>query len=61
MTADQRRDYVAQMYPTTVWKSRVAHMPDGQIFAIYMRDRDKKEAELAAKKPLREPPINTLF
>ncbi len=51
MAADiDRRGYVEKMYAGPNWKKKVAKMSDGQIFAIYMRDRQKQEAELAAKK-----------
>jgi len=46
-----RRSYVAKMYPGPAWKKKVKKMPDGQIFAIYMREIDKQEAaKKAAKK-----------
>jgi ribosomal protein L34E len=61
MNADQKRDYVAQMYLTREWKRKVKRMPDDQIFAIYMRDRDKKETELVAKEAAKKNPIDTLF
>ncbi len=58
-----RRDYVAQMYPGTGWKRRVAEMPDSQIFAIYTRNQMRKqEEERAAKDAAKKNPNNdTLF
>ncbi len=63
MNDNHIRDYVSNMYPSSDWKTRVANMPKGQIFAIYMRDKHKKEEEItAAKKAAEQAPIhNTLF
>lgn len=36
MNDEQRRAFVADMYPGPRWKARVAKMPDSQIYAIYM-------------------------
>ena len=37
MTIQQMRAEVARLYPGLGWKQKVAHMPDGQILAIYNR------------------------
>jgi predicted secreted protein len=39
---DAKRAYVAGMYPSQRWKTKVANMPDAQVVAIYMRDQEKK-------------------
>lgn len=63
MAADiDRRYYVEQMYPGPTWKKRVANMPDNQVFAIYMREQKKVEAQLeemkAAKKVVNQAATN---
>lgn len=38
MTTDaQKRDYVASLYSGPRWKQKVAHMPDHQVTAIYLK------------------------
>ncbi len=58
MAEINKRGYVEQMYSNPSWKRRVANMSDGQVFAIYMRDWRKKEAEQAAKKAANKPATN---
>lgn len=47
MTNDQRRNYVAGLYPGPRWVARVGKMSDAQVFAIYQAkqqvDEEKKE------------------
>ena len=51
MAADiDRRYYVEKMYSGPAWKQKVKRMSDGQIFAIYMREKHKQEAEEVVKK-----------
>jgi hypothetical protein len=40
---ERKRAFVAEMYPSAGWKKKVSKMPDGQIFAIYMREQHKLE------------------
>lgn len=39
MTPEQKRAFVAEMYPSLRWKKKVAKMSDSQVFAIYMREQ----------------------
>lgn len=41
VTDQQKRAYVAEMYPSANWKKKVAKMSDAQVFAIYMREQHK--------------------
>lgn len=42
---EQKRIFVAELYPGPGWKKQVARMPDAQIFAIYMREISKPKDE----------------
>lgn len=42
---EQKRAFVAEMYPGPRWKKQVARMPDAQVFAIYMREIAKPKDE----------------
>jgi hypothetical protein len=42
---EQKRAFVAEMYPGPRWKKQVARMPDSQVFAIYMREIAKPKDE----------------
>ena len=56
----EKRRYVEKMYSGPSWKKRVFKMPDDQIFAIYMREQEKKVAAPKEAKPAL-PINNTLF
>lgn len=38
---EQKRTWVADMYPGPRWKKAVSRMPDSQVIAIYMREHNK--------------------
>ncbi len=40
--------YVSELYPSSVWRDKVAKMSDAQIMAIYFRE--KKRAAVSKKK-----------
>lgn len=37
------RDVVKHMYQSPAWSQKVAKMPDNQVFAIYMRQLQKRK------------------
>lgn len=43
MTNDDKRMYVADMYPSPGWKAKVANMSDAQVFAIWARAHEKPQ------------------
>ena len=47
MTTHMMEEYVAQLYPTKEWQSRVRRMPIEQVVAIYYSsiERKRKRAE----------------
>lgn len=38
---EQKRAWVAELYPSESWKRKVRHMPEAQIVAIYMREQNR--------------------
>lgn len=46
---DKKRQFVADLYPGEGWKKKVKRMPDSQIIAIYMSEKDKQDPK--PKKP----------
>lgn len=46
---EQKRAYVANLYPNQVWKNRVEKMEDVQIIAIYLSERPSDKPQ--TKKP----------
>jgi hypothetical protein len=54
---NQKRNYVATLYPSAGWRNKVSKMPDSQVIAIYLRETNKppKKAEAPkAPKPEQE-------
>lgn len=39
-TIHQKRNFVSNLYPKSVWKARVAQMSDEQVIAIYLRAKE---------------------
>lgn len=39
---DQKRAFVADLYPGPGWKEKVKQMPDAQVIAIYMREKNRE-------------------
>lgn len=42
MTEVDKRAFVAALYPGQGWKKKVAQMPDTQVTAIYLHEKDKQ-------------------
>lgn len=38
---EQKRAFVADLYPGPGWKQKVKKMPDSQVIAIYLREQGK--------------------
>jgi hypothetical protein len=51
---DEKRQFVADLYPGARWKRRVAQMSDAQIFAIWVKEQQKKQEP--PKKEKNDPP-----
>jgi hypothetical protein len=47
---DIKRSYVSELYPGARWRRRVRRMPDEQVVAIYLREKNK-EIENPPEKP----------
>lgn len=59
-----RREYVASMYTSSQWKTRVAEMPTDQITAIYLRfirDGQKPESQNNPVRDIQEETQGRLF
>jgi hypothetical protein len=41
MTEIDKRAFVAGLYPSDRWKTKVAKMSEAQVVAIYLRNQDK--------------------
>jgi hypothetical protein len=39
----EKRDFVAAMYPSDKWRKKVANMSDAQVFAIFKRAQEKAQ------------------
>jgi hypothetical protein len=48
---DDKRAFVANMYPGDGWKRRVAFMSDAQVFAIWTKEQEKLAKQEEAQKP----------
>lgn len=42
MVEVDKRAFVAGLYPGEGWKKKVAGMPDAQVTAIYLHEKDKE-------------------
>lgn len=40
---EQKRAYLASLYPGPKWKRRVEKMSDGQVIAIYLTEKRREE------------------
>lgn len=45
MVEVDKRAFVAGLYPAEGWKKKVARMPDAQVTAIYLHEKDKENKE----------------
>jgi hypothetical protein len=51
---DEKRSFVAAMYPGKGWKRKVRHMSDIQVTAIYLRQKAKADRPQPTKKEKNE-------
>ena len=54
---EEKRAFVYNMYPGKHWKTKVKHMPDIQITAIYLKEMSKGEQPKPAKETKDEIPF----
>lgn len=40
---ERKREFVASLYDGPKWKAQVKRMPDGQVIAIYLKEKKKAE------------------
>lgn len=45
MPEPDKRNHVANMYPSDRWKAKVSKMDDAQVIAIYMRDQERQQKQ----------------
>jgi hypothetical protein len=53
---EQKRTWVADMYPGPRWKKAVSRMPDSQVIAIYMREQNKPNDDAPNSKESNDDP-----
>lgn len=51
MVEVDKRAFVAGLYPGEGWKKKVAGMPDAQVTAIYLHEKDKQTKQNQPSKP----------
>lgn len=51
---EQKRAYVSALYPGKRWRRRVRRMPDSQVVAIFLREKNKESDK--PKDPPADPP-----
>jgi hypothetical protein len=56
MSHEQQRAEVVAMYPGSSWKRRVMKMSDAQVYAIWIKNRQRQEQKQKLKEETKEDP-----